>query len=84
MKYYFSGHPQKPEAEFLTVCGQLMNGPDTSCEWDRYELFIVFLVICEWARHVLCEIGMHILGQEFKFMTNYEFLQKVCLLVGTS
>ncbi len=45
-----------------------------SCEWDRYELFSVFLAICEQAGHsqwlsvtqvqVVNEMGMDFVGRE--------------------
>ena len=39
------------EAKFLVVCEWLMNELGAGFEWDRYELFGVFLVTCEQARH---------------------------------
>ncbi len=42
-----------PEDKVLDVCELVMNELETGSEQDRYELLLVFLVICERARHEL-------------------------------
>jgi hypothetical protein len=43
----------RPQSALLVASEWLMNELDPSCEWDRHELFQVFIVIFEWARHKL-------------------------------